>query len=640
MPGVQLTNLGRLTIRGGLSSEVGYQLDGVNFTEPFLNGNGSNGFFNGLASLQVVAGAGDASQGNIGGGVVNVVVQRGTYPASGLLDLELGGPSSFHQTAIQYGFATPNGRFSDYVSYVNQRYVPYFGGRTTSFDQFGQQFALQPSGAVVPSSAVQSGFPEQLRLQVRQGQRPVAPGAVPEPRLRLVRRPLRQQSSASRTTTTRTSTRASGSAAAPRPPTRATRCSTTSSSREWSTSRSTRRRWAANHARRDRLQPLAVPQVRVRQRHQRLDLPGPARVQPPVPPGRHRVLRLPEHRQRQHHRRQPDRLLGRAHQDAELEAHRSSSAVACRTSTRSGTPTSRTRRCSTSKASYAGAGFVQQASAGAFNGAAAVAGATSPTPADYGGACPSQRHRRHPCYLYNHGITNPHVPSFGIGYNKSDQIESGVFIRDQWTPNAKLKFDLGLRRRHDGLQAGRQPVQPDRPGQPGRRAGGRHLGRQLPEQELPAPERDSAALRGQLPVRPQQLAALRLRALGRVRQRADAGHALVDVRLPGRVLQHPGDRQHRRPLDLELRHRLQRASTCCRAAPTPRSTAAATSAATATRSSSTTSSTSTTTRRTPATTSPSSSATRSWPTSTCSTTAGERASPPTTSAASASRSSR
>ena len=127
VPGTSTTAQGRVTIRGGLSNEIGYQLDGVNFTEPFFNQSASFGTFNGLNSLQVVEGAGDATQGNIGSGVVNVVPKRGTYPPSGLLDTEIGGPNYNHQFALDYGIATRTGNLSNYVSYVGQRYVPYYG---------------------------------------------------------------------------------------------------------------------------------------------------------------------------------------------------------------------------------------------------------------------------------------------------------------------------------------------------------------------------------------------------------------------------------------------------------------------------------------------------------------------------------
>src|ERR1700676_987598 len=127
VPGVQLTNSGRLTIRGGLANEVGYQLDGVNFTEPFLNTNASTNRFNGLGALQVVAGAGDASQGDGGGGVVNVIIKRGSRPAFGFVDAESVGPNFQHQAAAEYGWATTNGRLSDYAAYNGIRQASYVG---------------------------------------------------------------------------------------------------------------------------------------------------------------------------------------------------------------------------------------------------------------------------------------------------------------------------------------------------------------------------------------------------------------------------------------------------------------------------------------------------------------------------------
>lgn len=131
VPGVQLTNADRLTIRGGLSTEIGYQLDGIDFTEPFLYGNANNGVSSGVGSLQIVEGAGDATQGGIGGGVVNTVIKRGTYPPFGLADLELGGPYFNHQAALEYGFASGDSRFSDYISYTGQRFNPAYGLRST-----------------------------------------------------------------------------------------------------------------------------------------------------------------------------------------------------------------------------------------------------------------------------------------------------------------------------------------------------------------------------------------------------------------------------------------------------------------------------------------------------------------------------
>lgn len=128
-PGVQLTNRGTLTVRGGLSNEVGYQFDGVNFQEPYLTNDAARGGFTGLGSLQVIAGSGDPSQGNAGSGILNFTVKRGARPSFGYIDFEATAPFYGHQGSFEYGFATPNGRFSNYTTYVGQRQEPVLGTR-------------------------------------------------------------------------------------------------------------------------------------------------------------------------------------------------------------------------------------------------------------------------------------------------------------------------------------------------------------------------------------------------------------------------------------------------------------------------------------------------------------------------------
>ncbi len=147
VPGTSLTNGGpgasdSITIRGGLATEVGYQFDGVDYTEPFFATSATNGKFNGLGSLQVVEGAGDATQGNVGGGVINVIPKRGTNPPFGMLDLEVWGPNFGHQAALEYGFASQSGRFSEYVAYNGQRDVPYIGWHTSDSAQYGNFYGI------------------------------------------------------------------------------------------------------------------------------------------------------------------------------------------------------------------------------------------------------------------------------------------------------------------------------------------------------------------------------------------------------------------------------------------------------------------------------------------------------------------
>ncbi|HEX8806349.1 MAG TPA: carboxypeptidase regulatory-like domain-containing protein [Candidatus Aquilonibacter sp.] len=118
-----------ISIRGSLNVELGYQYDGVPFTAPFFDENASQGFLNGLiggtgGSLQVVSGAGDATQGNVGGGIINTVVPRGVYPGEFNGDAEVGGPWYNHTFNGNYSYSTPNGRISDYASFSASSFVP------------------------------------------------------------------------------------------------------------------------------------------------------------------------------------------------------------------------------------------------------------------------------------------------------------------------------------------------------------------------------------------------------------------------------------------------------------------------------------------------------------------------------------
>jgi Carboxypeptidase regulatory-like domain len=140
-PGVSISENGNPTIRGGSQREVGYQLDGVSFDEPFLGQNGSAGNFTGLNSVQVVEGVGDASQGGLGSGVINVIPKRGTYPATGDVVAQLGGPNFDNFIGGEYGFATADGSISNYISLDNERLDPYHGFHDQVAGPYGNFFA-------------------------------------------------------------------------------------------------------------------------------------------------------------------------------------------------------------------------------------------------------------------------------------------------------------------------------------------------------------------------------------------------------------------------------------------------------------------------------------------------------------------
>jgi hypothetical protein len=130
-PGVIETAAGSnsaFSIRGSASTEIGYQFDGVDFRGAFFDENPNQGFLNGVGGgrggLQVVSGAGDATQGGIGAGVVNIIPGRGSYPGSGFVSFDVGSPWYDHALAFQYGLASPDGHFSDFLSTRSERSAP------------------------------------------------------------------------------------------------------------------------------------------------------------------------------------------------------------------------------------------------------------------------------------------------------------------------------------------------------------------------------------------------------------------------------------------------------------------------------------------------------------------------------------
>jgi hypothetical protein len=141
-PGVSLSDSGLPTLRGGSQREVGYQLDGVAFDEPYQGANGSNGLFNGLGSIQVVEGAADAGQGGLGSGVINMIPKRGSNPAFGSITLQAGSPNFNNFVGGEFGFATSNNAISNYIAMTNDRFAPYYGFHSQDAGQYGNFFGI------------------------------------------------------------------------------------------------------------------------------------------------------------------------------------------------------------------------------------------------------------------------------------------------------------------------------------------------------------------------------------------------------------------------------------------------------------------------------------------------------------------
>jgi len=135
LPSVTIDRNGTALIRGGFSFQGGFQFEGIDYTEPNKNltnrfeNVGSSYLLNGVGSVEIIPGGGDATHGNTGTGLIAVTAKRGTYPGFGTLDFEGGLVGGALQQGFEYGFATPNQRFSNYLSYTSEnsryQYGPY-----------------------------------------------------------------------------------------------------------------------------------------------------------------------------------------------------------------------------------------------------------------------------------------------------------------------------------------------------------------------------------------------------------------------------------------------------------------------------------------------------------------------------------
>ncbi len=138
LPGASLDSSGYPVLRGGRENEEGFQFEGIDYTDAF-----TSQFINtlainpGVGELQLIPGAGDASVGNAGTGVINLIAKRGTRPATGSIDLEAVAQPFTHQLGLEYGFATPNNRLSEYITFLGNRSDYQYGARGTVAENLG-----------------------------------------------------------------------------------------------------------------------------------------------------------------------------------------------------------------------------------------------------------------------------------------------------------------------------------------------------------------------------------------------------------------------------------------------------------------------------------------------------------------------
>lgn len=131
LPGVFTDSSGAIIIRGGATNEVGYQLDGVENTEPVTGQFINSLALNGVSRLVVSTGGYDVSNGNTNAGIVNVVAKRGSYPGSGGVTGALNAADFQHTLGFDYGSSSPNNRFSYYYSFRGIRQSAIYGDGQT-----------------------------------------------------------------------------------------------------------------------------------------------------------------------------------------------------------------------------------------------------------------------------------------------------------------------------------------------------------------------------------------------------------------------------------------------------------------------------------------------------------------------------
>lgn len=168
-PSITTTVYGSSSIRGSTRTEIAYQYEGINYTDAATNQFANSLQLNGIQSLQVNPGAGDASQGNAGAGAVNLVSKRGSRPAFGTLDLESLLTPFTHQLGFDYGFATPNGRVSNYTSFLgNDQYRGSYGLAGQPSVLQGQFFGLDYSYSrdLIDNFVIKTGRNSQNSIQL------------------------------------------------------------------------------------------------------------------------------------------------------------------------------------------------------------------------------------------------------------------------------------------------------------------------------------------------------------------------------------------------------------------------------------------------------------------------------------------
>lgn len=143
IPSVTIDKTGTVSIRGGFAFEAAYEFEGIDYTTPTANlqntlqNIGNFNLLNGVGSVQLIPGAGDATHGDTGTGLVLFTAKNGTYPTYFHVDTEALLFPYLHQLGLEWGWADPSQKLSNYAGFIGIRRAFQYGIPGTAANTLG-----------------------------------------------------------------------------------------------------------------------------------------------------------------------------------------------------------------------------------------------------------------------------------------------------------------------------------------------------------------------------------------------------------------------------------------------------------------------------------------------------------------------
>ncbi len=153
--GATYNGQGTLSLRGGSYDQVGFELEGIPLNRGFDFYNSTALATNGLASVEVYTGGAPADSGRAMSGFINGTIQRGRYPGGADFSGSFGGEGFAHALQLSMYGATPDNRFSYYVSTLSNDQSTLYGDRG---NQDNTTFSVGANDANCPTVVGRFGF--------------------------------------------------------------------------------------------------------------------------------------------------------------------------------------------------------------------------------------------------------------------------------------------------------------------------------------------------------------------------------------------------------------------------------------------------------------------------------------------------